>query len=630
MSEATTVAVSPAGAAPSLQRGFEIVREALRDMPNRPGCYVMRDDGGEVLYVGKAASLAKRVRNYASPTNLPNRILRMIAETATLTTTVTHSEAEALLLENNLIKSERPKYNILFRDDKSFPYIELTRSHEWPMLSKHRGEKKPENVYYGPFASAGAVESTIVSLQKAFQLRSCSESVFRSRTRPCLLHQIKRCLGPCVGLVTHDEYAESVDAARQFLVGSSAAVRRAWTERMQAAAENEEYEQAAIYRDRLRALGHVQARQGVNVPEMSDSDLFALARQGDRVCILVWFFRTGQNQGGKPYFQSCEASDTAAEIMDSFLAQFYHAHPVPKTVIVSDLPTDHDLLQEALSAREGRRITLLAPQRGPRRRVVEQAVENGLHALKQRLNQQAGHAQALEAIASTLGLEGPLERVEIYDNSHLMGTHPMGAMVVYTPEGWLRRAFRRFKIGRHGSDTAGDDDYAMLKEVLSRRLRKLASDDADTESHARPDLLLIDGGKGQFSAAREVLDTLGLTDIAMVAIAKGPDRDAGLEQFVSAGRGAFRLAPNDPALLHLQRLRDEAHRFAIGAHRQARQATTRGSQLDSIPGIGPKRKKQLLMHFGSVRGVTRASVDELAKVGGINRAVAQKIYDALH
>ncbi len=619
------------GEAPSLQRGFGIIRAALRDMPNRPGCYVMRDDAGEVLYVGKAAALAKRVRNYASPTNLPNRILRMIAETATITTTVTHSEAEALLLENNLIKSERPKFNILFRDDKSFPYIELTLGHQWPMLSKHRGEKKPENVYYGPFASAGAVENTIVSLQKAFQLRSCSEHIFRSRTRPCLLHQIKRCSAPCVGLVSAEEYAESVNAARQFLAGSSDAVRRAWTNRMQEAAEKMEFEQAAIYRDRLRALGHVQARQGVNVPEMGDSDLFALARQGDKVCVLVWFFRAGQNQGGKPYFQTVDASVSAAEVMDSFLAQFYHTHPVPKTVVLSETPTDRDLLQEAFSAREGKRVALLTPQRGPRRGVVEQAVENALHALKQRMNQQAGHAQALEAIAASLGLENPPERVEIYDNSHLMGTHPMGAMVVYTADGWLRRAFRRFKIGKHGSGTAGDDDYAMLREVLTRRLRKLADeDDSDTESHSRPDLLLIDGGKGQFSAVREVLETLGLTDIAMVAIAKGPDRDAGLEQFISAEKGMFRLAPNDPALLHLQRLRDEAHRFAIGAHRQARQGAVRGSQLDSIPGVGPKRKKQLLLHFGSVRGVTRASVEELAKVGGINRAVAQKIYDALH
>ena len=618
------------GEAPSLQRGFAVVRDALRDMSNRPGCYVMRDDDGAVLYVGKAAALAKRVRNYANPTNLPNRIVRMIAETATLTTTVTDSEAEALLLENNLIKSERPKFNILFRDDKSFPYIELSGGHKWPMLTKHRGEKNPDNVYYGPFASAGAVENTIVSLQKAFQLRSCSEHIFRSRTRPCLLHQIKRCSAPCVGMISEADYAETVEAARQFLAGASNEVRQAWTVRMQNAAENMEFEQAAIYRDRLRALGHVQARQGVNVPEMADSDLFALARQGDRVCVLVWFFRAGQNQGGKPYFQTCDASIPDAEVMDSFLAQFYHSHPVPKTVVLSATPLDRDMLQEALSAREGRRIALLTPQRGPRRRVVEQAVENALHALKQRMNQQAGHAQALEAIAKSLSLEAPPERVEIYDNSHLMGTHPMGGMVVYTPEGWLRKAFRRFKIGKHGSGTAGDDDYGMLREVLSRRLRKLAGGDADAESHMRPDLLLIDGGKGQFSAVREVLETLGLTDIPMVAIAKGPDRDAGLEQFISAERGAFRLAPSDPALLHLQRLRDEAHRFAIGAHRQARKGAIRGSQLDSIPGVGPKRKKQLLLHFGSVRGVSRASVNELSRVGGINLTVAQKIYDALH
>jgi len=631
MSAPDDTGLSYGGEAPSLHRGFKVIREALRDLPNRPGCYVMRDDEGQVLYVGKAAALAKRVRNYANPTNLPNRILRMVAETATLTTTVTHSEAEALLLENNLIKSERPKFNILFRDDKSFPYIELTLGHHWPMLAKHRGEKKPENVYYGPFASAGAVENTIVSLQKAFQLRSCSEHIFRTRTRPCLLHQIKRCSAPCTGEVSAEDYAETVEAARQFLAGSSNAVRQAWTQRMQSAAENMEFEQAAIYRDRLRALGHVQARQGINVPEMGDSDLFALARQGDRVCVLVWFFRAGQNQGGKPYFQTVDASVSAAEVMDSFLAQFYHTHPVPKTVVLSETPVDRDLLQEALSAREGRRVSLLTPQRGPRRRVVEQAVENALHALRQRLNQQAGHAQALEAIAESLGLETPPERVEIYDNSHLMGTNPMGGMVVYTGEGWLRRAFRRFKIGKHGSGTAGDDDYAMLREVLTRRLRKLADDeDNDTDSHERPDLLLIDGGKGQFSAVREVLETLGLTDIAMVAIAKGPDRDAGLEQFISAEKGTFRLPPNDPALLHLQRLRDEAHRFAIGAHRQARQRQVRGSQLDSIPGVGPKRKKQLLLHFGSVRGVTRASVEELANVGGINRAVAQKIYDALH
>jgi excinuclease ABC subunit C len=621
---------SPQVERPSLQRGFGVIKNALRDMPNRAGCYVMRDDDGVVLYVGKATALAKRVRNYANPTNLPNRIVRMISETATLTTTVTNSEAEALLLENNLIKSERPKYNILFRDDKSFPYIELSRSSEWPMLSKHRGEKKPGNVYYGPFASAGAVESTIVSLQKAFQLRSCSEHMFRSRTRPCLLHQIKRCTAPCVGNISTEDYADSVEAAKQFLVGGSNEVRRSWTERMQTAAEKMEFEQAAIYRDRLRALSHVQARQGVNVPEMGDSDLFALARHGDKICILVWFFRAGQNQGGKPYFQTCEASVPDADIMDSFLAQFYHTHPVPKVVVLSQTPTDSDLLHEALSLREGRRISLLTPQRGPRRRVVEQAIENALHALKQRLNQQAGHAQAMAAIAKSLDLERVPERVEVYDNSHLMGTHPMGGMVVYTTEGWLRRAFRRFKIGKHGSGTAGDDDFAMLREVLLRRLSKLASDDPDVDSHARPDLLLLDGGKGQFSAARAVLEELGLTDIAMIAISKGPDRDAGLEQFVSAERGSFRLAPTDPALMHLQRLRDEAHRFAIGAHRQARQKATRSSQLDSIPGIGPKRKKQLLLHFGSVRAVSRASVDELSKIGGINQAVAQKIYDALH
>ena len=399
---------------------------------------------------------------------------------------------------------------------------------------------------------------------------------------------------------------------------------------MQTAAESMEFEQAAIYRDRLRALSHVQARQGVNVPELRDSDLFALARLGDRLCILVWFFRSGQNQGGRPYFQNVDATVPDADVMDSFLAHFYHTHPVPRSVVLSAMPSDREMLEEALSAREGRRITLIEPQRGPRRRVVEQALENALHALKQRMNQQAGHAQALDAIANALDLDTPPERVEVYDNSHLMGTHPMGAMVVYTPDGWSRKAFRRFKIGKHGTDTAGDDDYGMLREVLHRRLRKIASDDKDADSQARPDLLLIDGGKGQFSTAQQVLEELSLTDIALVAIAKGPDRDAGLEQFVSAARGSFRLGPQDPALMHLQRLRDEAHRFAIGAHRQARQTATKKSQLDSIPGIGPKRKKQLLLHFGSVRGITRASVDELAKVGGINQTVAQKIYDALH
>ena len=630
MSDEPAAIVEETKAAPSLSRGFAIIKDALRDMPNRPGCYVMRDADGTVLYVGKAAALAKRVRNYTNPTNLPNRILRMVAETATITTTVTDSEAEALLLENNLIKSEKPKFNILFRDDKSFPYIELSARHEWPMLSKHRGEKDPRNTYFGPFASAGAVESTIVSLQKAFQLRSCSDHMFRTRTRPCLLHQIKRCSAPCVGQVSTADYADSVGSARQFLTGSSDAVRAAWTDRMQTAAESMEFEQAAIYRDRLRALSHVQARQGVNVPELRDSDLFALARLGDRLCILVWFFRSGQNQGGRPYFQNVDATVPDADVMDSFLAHFYHTHPVPRSVVLSAMPSDREMLEEALSAREGRRISLIEPQRGPRRRVVEQALENALHALKQRMNQQAGHAQALDAIANALDLDTPPERVEVYDNSHLMGTHPMGAMVVYTPDGWSRKAFRRFKIGKHGTDTAGDDDYGMLREVLHRRLRKIASDDKDADSHARPDLLLIDGGKGQFSTAQQVLEELSLTDIALVAIAKGPDRDAGLEQFVSAARGSFRLGPQDPALMHLQRLRDEAHRFAIGAHRQARQTATKKSQLDSIPGIGPKRKKQLLLHFGSVRGITRASVDELAKVGGINQTVAQKIYDALH
>ncbi|MCB1529992.1 MAG: excinuclease ABC subunit UvrC [Rhodospirillales bacterium] len=601
----------------SLQRGAKLIRGQAGTLPDSPGVYRMLGAEGEALYVGKANSLKKRVVTYANVAKLPLRLQRMVAETASMEFVRTHTEVEALLLESNLIKKLKPRYNVLLRDDKSFPYILITGDHDFPQVKKHRGARKPKGEYFGPFAGAGAVNRTINVLQRAFLLRNCSDSVFKNRTRPCLQYHIRRCSAPCVGKASKEAYAGQVAQAHDFLSGKSRAIQARFAKEMQKASAGQNYELAASYRDRIRALASIHAQQDINVEGIGNADIIALATHQGKACIQIFFFRGGQNFGNHAYFPKASAEDAPARILSSFMAQFYDARPVPPHIYVGEMPDDRALLEEAFQTR------IHCPSRGKRKRLVDFVHGNAADVLKRSFLQQAGEERLLKEVAKLFGLEAPPERIEIYDNSHISGTNMVGGMVVAGPEGFRKKAYRKFNIRK----AAGSDDYGMMREVMIRRFTRALKETPEKGGEEWPDLLLIDGGKGQLGAVKEALEEVGVwDDLKVVAIAKGPDRNAGREQFFMEGKRPFQLPVNDAALHYLQRLRDEAHRFAIGAHRTHRKGDLSKSPLDDIPGVGAARKKALLHHFGSAKAVSRAGLEDLRKVEGVSKALAEKIY----
>jgi excinuclease ABC subunit C len=621
----------------TLAYGLEAIRGALKTLPASPGVYRMLDRKGDAVYVGKARNLKARIQHYTNLGNLSTRLRRMVSETAALEVIVTHTEVEALLLENNLIKRLMPRYNVLLRDDKSFPYIHVTSSHEFPQLAKYRGARGEPGEFFGPFASAGAVKRTLIALQRAFLLRSCSDSVFETRTRPCLLYQIKRCSAPCVGRIDREAYGRLVEDARNFLRGRSSEVQQRLAEQMQHLSEALDYEAAAMVRDRIRALTHVQGHQDVAVEGLQDADVIAAHQAGGHTCVQVFFFRSGQNWGNRAYFPSHDRQLSLEEVLAGFLGQFYETKPPPRLILLSHQPAEAELLAEALAVKAGAKVQLLVPQRGDKRNIVDHALVNAREALARRLAESATQLRLLEDVAQLFALDGPPQRIEVYDNSHIQGQHPVGAMIVAGPGGFIKNAYRKFTIrgtapspDDAGATIAPGDDYGMMREVLTRRFARALKEDPARESGNWPDLVLIDGGEGQLAVAQQVLADLGIADLPLVAIAKGPDRDAGRERFFVPGKPPRGLDPKSPVLYYLQRLRDEAHRFAIGTHRARRIKVLGTSPLDDIPGIGAKRKKALLHHFGSARGVARAGLADLAQVEGISEAVAKKIYDHFH
>ena len=613
----------------ALERGAELIRAHSRTLPDRPGVYRMLDVKGDVLYVGKARDLKKRVATYAHVRKLPNRLRRMVAETRGLEVVSTHTEVDALLLESNLIKRLAPRYNVVLRDDKSFPNILITGDHPFPQVSKHRGSKSRKGEYFGPFASAGAVNRTITTLQKAFLLRSCSDSVFQGRTRPCLQYQIKRCSAPCVGRISEQDYAGLVAQARRFVSGESSEIQTQMAAAMQKAADALDFEAAATYRDRLRALTQVQAHQGINLDGIADADVIASHREGGQTCIQVFFFRGGSNFGNRAYFPAHDKDMAVSTVLAAFLGQFYEARTPPPLLLLSDAPAERELIEEALSVSAGRRVQLAIPQRGAKRQAVDHTLANAREALGRRLSETSSQRRLLLALADLFRLEGPPQRIEVYDNSHIQGTSPYGAMIVAGPEGFRKNSYRKFVIRGDGATSAGDD-YAMTREVLTRRFSRALKDDPARDQGTWPDLVLIDGGPGQLAAVLGVLVELGIEDLTVAAIAKGSDRDAGRERIHLPGQEPLTLAANDPVLYFLQRLRDEAHRFAIGTHRARRSKLIGQSVLDDVGGIGSARKRALLHHFGSARNVARAGLADLEAVPGINKTVARKIYDHFH
>jgi excinuclease ABC subunit C len=639
-----------APAAGTLADGRAIIEAHVKTAPAGPGVYRMIDARGDVLYVGKAKSIRKRITAYTRPTALPTRIVRMIAATERMEFVSTRTETEALLLEANLIKRLRPRFNVLLRDDKSFPYILLTADHDAPQIAKHRGARARKGDYFGPFASVWAVNRTINALQRAFLVRSCTDAVYESRTRPCLLHQIKRCAAPCTGEIAMTDYAVLVAEAKAFLSGKSRAVKEQLALDMQAAAESLDFERAAVYRDRLAALSAVQAQQGVNPRGLEEADVFAAWQEGGYTCVEVFFFRTGQNWGNRAYFPKADRSLEAAEVLGAFVSQFYDDKPCPRLVLLSHEIEDRAVLADALSSRAGHKVEVAVPQRGEKRELIDDVMTNAREALGRKLAETSSQMKLLAGVAQTFGLDRTPQRIEVYDNSHIMGTNQVGGMIVAGPEGFAKSQYRKFNI--RSADLAPGDDFGMMREVLTRRFRRLVdeapraierpgppgADDADPPADAVtdvdvspwPDLVFIDGGLGQLNAARDALTALGLTDVPLVGVAKGPDRNAGRETFHMAGRETFRLEPRDPVLYFVQRLRDEAHRFAIGSHRQKRQKSIREGGLQEIPGIGPTRKRALLHHFGTLKAIERASMADLEQVPGINAETARRIYDFFH
>jgi len=672
----------------TLAAGRKAIAHFARLAPSSPGVYRMLDAKGEVLYVGKAKNIRKRVSNYARPTAYDARIARMIAATVTLEFVTTKTETEALLLEANLIKRLRPRFNVLLRDDKSFPYILITSDHWAPQILKHRGARTRPGHYYGPFANAGAVNRTINALERAFLLRSCSDSYFEARTRPCLLHQIKRCSAPCTGEIDFKGYAELVREANAFLSGRSRSVQQELAAEMDKASAAMDFERAAIYRDRLAAFSAVQSHQGINPRTVEEADVFAVHQAGGYTCVEVFFFRTGQNWGNRAYFPKADRALGADEILNAFLAQFYDDKPPPRLILVSHAFAERALLAEALTAKSGRKVEVAVPQRGERKELVEHALANAREALGRKLAETSSQQKLLTALTETFGLPRRPRRIEVYDNSHIGGSNPVGAMIVAGPEGFRKNQYRKFNM--RSEELTPGDDYAMMREMLQRRFKRLLAEaprpsslpsplvgeggersepgegsalQFESEPLTRPrsaspplghplpqgergseqaesaedeiespwpDLVLIDGGQGQLKAATETLAALGITDVPLVAIAKGPDRDAGRETFFMAGKSPFKLPPRDPLLYFVERLRDEAHRFAVGSHRTRRRRDIREAGLQEIPGIGPTRKRALLRHFGTLKAIERASLPDLAQVPGINAETARKIYEYFH
>ena len=619
--------------------GATVIDGYLKTLPSAPGVYRMINTKGDVLYVGKAKNLKKRVASYTRPDRQPIRIRRMIAETASMEFVTTHTEAEALLLEANLIKRYRPRYNILLRDDKSFPSILLTGDHAFPQVLKHRGAESRKGNYYGPFASVWAVNEALATLQQAFLLRSCTDTVFANRTRPYLLHQIKRCSAPCVGRISEAEYGASVEHARAFLAGGSQKIQRHFSRLMQDASDAEEYEKAAGYRDRIRALTRIQAHQDINLKGVGDADVIGAHQAGGQTCIQVFFFRAGANFGNRAYFPSHAREKDATAVLEAFLGQFYAKALPPKTILVSHPPPNRKLLAEALSVRAGRNVSLVWPQRGDKRNLINHVLANAREALARRMAESASQRRLLEGLAQALDLDGTPERIEVFDNSHVSGAKAVGALIVAGPEGLMKKAYRKFTIrgakqsgapaGNDGRFSPGDD-YAMMREVLSRRFSRALKEESDRTAGTWPDLVLVDGGKGQLGVALEVFEDLGIEGVTVAAIAKGPDRHAGRERIYLPGCEPLTLPPRDPVLFFLQRLRDEAHRFAIGAHRDKRSKSLTRSLLDDIPSIGAKRKKALLHHFGAAKAVTEAGRADLEAVDGISKATANRIYEWFH
>jgi excinuclease ABC subunit C len=613
---------------PDLEKGVAAIREVLKTLPRRPGVYRMQDARGDVLYVGKARVLRNRVTSYTQIAKQPKRLQRMIAQTRSMTIVTTRTEAEALLLEAQLIKRFRPAYNVLLRDDKSFPFILLREDHAFPRIQKHRGARRIKGQYYGPFASAGSVTRTLNALQKLFLLRSCSDSYFENRSRPCLLYQIKRCSAPCVGRIAAEEYDELVGEAKEFLAGRSSGVQTRLSKHMAAAAEKQDYELAAVYRDRLRALTYIQGSQTVHAEGLGDADVFALACKGGTVSIQAFFIRGGQNWGHRAFFPVHVNDVPEAEVLSSFLVQFYEDVPPPRRILVDRAIADRELLEEALCERSGHKVAIEIPQRGSRRKLMEQARRNAEEALDRRLAETTTQGKILRELADMFELADVPKRIEVYDNSHIMGTNATGAMIVAGPEGFRKNSYRKFNIKR--PETQPGDDFAMMREVLERRFARLEKEDPDRQGGEWPDLLLIDGGRGQLSAVCEVIEDMGVHDVPVVGVSKGPDRNAGRETFHLPGGRELTLPPNSALLFYLQRLRDEAHRFAIGTHRAKRAKSLTTSTLDDVPGIGPTRKRALLMHFGTARAVKGAALEDLEKAPGISRATARQVYDYFH
>jgi excinuclease ABC subunit C len=613
----------------SALQGAALIKDQVRRLPDAPGVYRMLGDDGEVLYVGKARSLKKRVVQYAQGRFHTQRVAHMVHLTRGMEFVTTKTETEALLLEINLIKQLKPRFNVQLRDDKSFPEILIRRDHPAPQIRKHRGAHTIPGEYFGPFASAWAVNRTVNSLQKAFLLRSCSDSVYETRTRPCMLHQIKRCSAPCVGLASEAEYNSLVEQAHDFLRGKSRAVMKTLADQMTAASQDLEFERAARLRDRIRALSSVSQEQSINPQTLEEADVFAVYCEGGQACVQVFFFRAGQNWGNRAYFpkvaNTIEGDDEAGGILDAFLGQFYDSQQVPRLILLSHDVANHDLLAEAFSMKAGRKVEIARPQRGEKAELVTHALTNAREALGRKMAESSAQGKLLAGVCEAFGLESPPERIEVYDNSHIMGTNAVGGMIVAGPDGFQKNQYRKFNI--RSTELTPGDDYGMMREVLRRRFARLAKEEEAGAAPPRPDLVLLDGGAGQLDAALEIAADLGVDDVAFVGVAKGPDRDAGLERFFMPGKPPFMLEPKDPVLYYLQRLRDEAHRFAIGSHRVRRKIEMTKNPLDEIEGVGPGRKRALLHAFGSARGVSRASAADLAKVEGVSDALAQRIFD---
>ncbi len=621
--------------------GAALIGEFVKQLPNGPGVYRMLNSDGDVLYVGKARSLKKRVSNYAQGRLHSNRLTRMVRETTHMEFVTTRTEVEALLLEANLIKRLRPRFNVLLRDDKSFPYILITGDSRAPAIYKHRGARARKGDYFGPFASASAVGRTINSLQRAFLLRTCTDSVFETRTRPCLLYQIKRCSAPCTHEITDEGYAGLVKEAKDFLSGKSQNVKEAMARAMNEAAEELDFERAAVFRDRLAGLSHVQSHQGINPAGVEEADVFAIHHEGGLSCIQVFFFRTGQNWGNRAYFPKADPQLTGAEVLNAFLAQFYDDKPCPRQILLSETVEEQDLLAAALTEKAGHKVSILVPQRGEKKDLVDHVNANAREAHGRKLAETASQSRLLAGFAETFGLSYVPRRIEIYDNSHIMGTNAVGGMVVAGPEGFVKGQYRKFNI--RSTDITPGDDFGMMREVMTRRFSRLLKeegkpdrstppeDSADAPFPAWPDVILIDGGQGQMTAVRAILDELGIRDcVTAIGVAKGVDRDAGRERFFTEGKPDFTLPPRDPVLYFIQRLRDEAHRFAIGSHRARRKKEMVKNPLDEISGIGPTRKRALLQHFGTAKAVSRAAMSDLLAVDGISEAVARLVYNHFH